>query len=106
MTPTTPNTNTDIPAGITSSPVERFFLASYLADIGDEISPERFQSYLDDIERIAPPEVYATLLRAAAALDEAPATAAATLALHDALPICLALGCGCRPLLGHGPRTC
>src|SRR5438045_9288953 len=50
---------------------ERAFLASYLQDIGEEISPERFRSYLDDIEKIAPPEVFETLRRAAVALDEA-----------------------------------
>ena len=50
---------------------EELFLASYLEDIGDEIAPERFQTYLDEIERIAPPDVFATLRRAAAALKEA-----------------------------------
>jgi len=51
--------------------LERIFLASYLEDIGDEIAPDRFQTYLDDIEKIAPADVFATLRRAAAALKVA-----------------------------------
>ena len=50
---------------------ERMFLASYLEDIGEEIAPDRFQTYLDDIKEIAPPEVFATLRRAVVALKEA-----------------------------------